>query len=70
MSGWKKCPSVTPGGKPVFYHNAVKKMWVVWCRFQRTWKISQGVGTLFEREGKSNFPTATAAMKAAERIAV
>jgi len=69
MKGWKKCPSVTPGGKPFFYHNAAKKLWVVWDRVRLEWSL-EGRTKEYDRVIHALRKTKTAAMKAAERIAV
>lgn len=68
MKGWKKCPSVTPGGKPFFYHNAARKLWVTWGRVEAKWVIQHRSGIELSIVGA--FGTPTAAMKAAERIEV
>lgn len=38
---WKKCPSVTHGGKPFFWvtTNVKQKFWVVWDRFAQEWAV-------------------------------
>ena len=37
---WKKCPSVTHGGKAFFYHNR-DYGWVLWDRESKSWSISR-----------------------------
>lgn len=55
MNDWKKCPSVTPGGKPFFYRkgNAV----LMWDRMNGGWRITEG------DKKSALFTTAKAAMK-------
>ncbi len=41
MTMWTKCPSVTSGGKPWFWHtNQHGGVWVVWNRQQESWVIT------------------------------
>lgn len=69
MKGWKKCPSVTPGGKPFFYHNAELRLSAVWSRYGKAWIVASQTLAPIEVDGKHYWKTPTAAMKAAERIA-
>lgn len=68
MKDWTKCPSVTPGGKPFFYHNRELKFWVAWSRCGDRWAIHRDGEKERYPADRRNFTTATAAMKAAEQL--
>ena len=70
MKGWTKCPSVTPGGKEFFYHRDGfrPRTSVVWSRAWMAWVIVQENRSPVEVDGKSQWTTATYAMKAAEQL--
>jgi hypothetical protein len=68
MKGWKKCPSVTPGGKPFFYHNAAKKLRVVWDRRTESWGIFDAEYNRLMPGRSYHYKTPTSAMNAAERM--
>ncbi len=43
--GWRECPSVTYGGKPVFYFrrdpSTGARQWIVWNRGARAWTFQE-----------------------------
>ena len=66
MTGWKKCPSVTPNGKQFFYYNKAKGLTVVWERIEQKWIIHTPQG--FVNVILGHFETHTAAIKAANNM--
>ena len=55
MKTWKKCASVTSGGKPHFwFKNGAARQWIVWNRALRQWEHTQ------EMLDGSSFVVATA----------
>lgn len=42
---WKECPSVTKGGKPVFYFrrdpSTDARQWIVWDRYAQQWDFRE-----------------------------
>ncbi len=67
---WKKCPSVTKGGKPFFWvtTNLEEKYWVVWDRFTKTWVVSIRPKTKEEDPYKDWFSSPKSAMKYVEKL--
>ena len=39
-TGWRKCPSVTAGGKPFFWYRRIgdRSEWYLWNRVTHTWE--------------------------------
>ncbi len=48
--GWRECPSVTYGGKPVFYFRrdpvSDVRQWILWDRDAREWTFKDDVQTI------------------------
>ena len=65
--GWKRVPSVTPGGKPAFYYHAALKRWVVWDRKQQMWVVASASIPVIKFGRQSLFRTPTQAAIAAEK---
>lgn len=74
MSDWKKCPSVTPGGKPFFYKK--DNLTVIWDRMAGSWCLENPLMVIdrftsadeaMER-GDSVIEYNKEAMKAADRM--
>jgi hypothetical protein len=36
---WRKCLSVTYGGKPFFYYHGGFRWWIMWDRLAREWAV-------------------------------
>lgn len=62
---WKKCPSVTGGGKPFFWTatRGETRYWVVWHREFKAWVIEDNYGAAY-----GNYSNPKAAMKYVEEM--
>jgi len=61
---WRKCPSVTPGGKPYFYvsfNGQHEKTTVVWSRLEQKWLLIGDMASGVEQYGLFNSPKAAMA---------
>lgn len=58
MNGWRKIPSVTPGGRPFFYKKG--ELTVIWDRKSLNWCLENPLMVI------DRFSSAAAAMKAGD----
>lgn len=61
LAGWRRCPSVTHGGKPFFYYHGVHRLWIMWDRAKQEWAVYN----FNDRVSKTGF---SSALKAANSI--
>lgn len=46
LGEWRKCASVTYGGKPWFFFHAKKQHWVMWDRVAEEWAVYDSQGRI------------------------
>jgi hypothetical protein len=66
-TGWKKCPSVTAGGKKWFYYHDGARLWVVWDRRIGKWMVKDADGPVQIPGSGNTFDALFPALHAAQK---